>query len=622
MLARAASTAVARGTSSRALCVCLSAPRAVRAASSVAALSAAAARRAGRATAGDDAWQRTASAALSSKKGRRLDELGARVYFTTSARARRQEQSTTRTDSAESAAPAASESAQAATAPAAKEDKEVERGGAAEKVSLGELRRLGGLAWPERRTIGIALGLLTVSSSVSLAVPFAVGRIIDVFSGQAAPGLGALGPAAAAGVLAGIFAAGALANVGRTILMRLAGQRIVMRLRENAYANVLSLDMAWHDLQATQPAPVTTSAPTATTPTPPPSPKEEAQPAEKAKDDTDTRVRSTGDVLSRLGADSSIVGDALTRELGDGLRAVVTAVVGTGAMFLISAKLTLVALLIVPPLALAAVFYGRFIKRLARQTQRSVGDMVALADERLGAIRTVHAFNQTRAEHRRFAARTSRIFELARKEAYASGLFFGGAGFSGNVTLLALLSYGGMLVAGGELTVGALTSLLVYAFYIGSSLVSLSSFFGTLMKGLGASSRVFALLDARPVRVSLHSPGARTLETTRRGPGVLALENVTFRYPARAGAAPVLRDVSLRIEPGTSLAIAGASGSGKSTIAHLLARFYDPDQGRVTHDGEDIRDFTLESWRQQVAVIPQNPILFSGTIAENSACPS
>jgi ABC-type multidrug transport system fused ATPase/permease subunit len=136
-------------------------------------------------------------------------------------------------------------------------------------------------------------------------------------------------------------------------------------------------------------------------------------------------------------------------------------------MFFISAKLTAVMLLIVPPITLGAVFYGRFLKKLSRETQKAVGEMVATSEERLGAIRTVHAFNSIEPiETKRFSEKVASIFALAKTEAYATGLFYGGAGFAGNCTVLGLLGYGGTLVSTGEITVGALTSLLVYTFYM------------------------------------------------------------------------------------------------------------------------------------------------------------
>lgn len=350
----------------------------------------------------------------------------------------------------------------------------------------------------------------------------------------------------------------------------------------------------------------------------------------------DTGVRSTGDVISRLGSDAGIVGDSLTRDLSDGLRSLVTATVGIGAMFWISSKVTGVMLLIVPPISVAAVFYGRYLKKLSRETQKAVGEMVAVSEERLGAIKTIQALNAVEpTETRRFGEKVDKVLDLAKKEAWASGLFFGGTGFAGNMTLIALLTYGGSLVARGELTVGNLISLLTYTVYIGGSLVSLTSFFGcvciarlwirnsadplsharrTIMKGLGASSRIFELLDARPLTVQLGV--GRPLPPTTP-PRRIIFDDVHFAYPSRPNA-EVLRGVNLSIEPGRIVSIAGGSGSGKSTIANMLERYYDPTSGRVLYGDDNIADYTPESWRQRIAIVPQDPALFSATIAENS----
>ncbi|KDE09818.1 hypothetical protein MVLG_00216 [Microbotryum lychnidis-dioicae p1A1 Lamole] len=487
----------------------------------------------------------------------------------------------------------------------------------AEKIKIGEIRRLMILARPERKTIAIAIGLLFVSSSVSLSIPFTIGRIIDLFSGTAPQGLPISVPTAAA-LMALFFAIGASANMGRTILMRISGQRIVARLREAAYTNVLKQDIGWHDLQGaakiqTAELAVPAEAPSSkssagVTTAKPPKVVEHQVPQ--------TGVRSTGDIISRLGSDCGIVGESLTRELSEGLRALVTATVGIGAMLWISAKLTAVMMLIVPPISIAAVFYGRYLKKLSRRTQQAVGEMVAVSEERLASIRTVQAFNAVEPlETQRFSEKVDKIFGLAKKEAFASGLFYGGAGFAGNLSLIALLTYGGTLVAKGALTTGQLTSLMVYTFYIGSSLFGLTSFFGTIMKGLGASSRIFELLDARPISVTLGVGKPLPVTTPPRR---IIFDDVHFAYPSRPQA-DILKGVNLTIEPGQIVSIAGGSGSGKSTLANLLVRYYDPSQGRVVYGEDNIRDFTVESWRQRIAIVPQDPALFSSTIAENIA---
>ncbi|POY70519.1 hypothetical protein BMF94_6433 [Rhodotorula taiwanensis] len=489
-----------------------------------------------------------------------------------------------------------------------------------EKVQMSEVRRLLHLARPERKTIAIAISLLFVSSLVSLSIPLCIGRIIDIFSGQA-NSLPISVPTAAV-LLATFFFLGAVASVARLILMRISGQRIIARLRQQAYTNVLRQDIGWHDLQGASTKAITTEGTAVRTARSGTAANGAAESSSGSPRVKETGVRSTGDVISRLGSDAGIVGDSLTRDLSDGLRSLVTAVVGIGAMFYISSKVTSVMLLIVPPISVAAVFYGRYLKKLSRETQKAVGEMVAVSEERLGAIKTIQALNAVEpTETNRFAGKVDKVLDLAKKEAWASGLFFGGTGFAGNMTLIALLTYGGSLVAHGELTVGNLISLLTYTVYIGGSLVSLTSFFGyahvfnTIMKGLGASSRIFELLDARPLTVQLGVGRPLPITTPPRR---IIFDDVHFAYPSRPGS-EVLRGVNLSIEPGTIISIAGGSGSGKSTIANLLERYYDPTQGRVLYGDDNIAEYTPESWRQRIAIVPQDPALFSATIAENIA---
>lgn len=329
-------------------------------------------------------------------------------------------------------------------------------------------------------------------------------------------------------------------------------------------------------------------------------------------------------------------------------------------MVIISFKLTMVMLAVVPPVSIGAVIYGRYLRKLSNQTQEALGEMSKTAEEKLNAFKTVTVFNAQPLEGILFQKKVDSVFQLARKEAIASGVFYGGSGLTGNLTMLCLLGYGeswwmrfclqgfffeaaswvsfsfiffhsvpcifvglmahhtystagGHLVSRGEITVGDLTSLLIYTGYVGGSVSGLTGFWTGLMKGVGAGSRVFELLDRKsaiPLGVG------RTLEPNRNG--VIRLEHVSFTYPSRKEV-EVLNDVSLEIPVGTSVAIVGPSGSGKSSIQALLCRFYDPNEGVVLFDGEDIRDFTPESWRSRIGVVSQDPTLFSGSVHENIA---
>jgi ABC-type multidrug transport system fused ATPase/permease subunit len=434
-----------------------------------------------------------------------------------------------------------------------------------------DLRRLFSLAMPQKRNILIALGLLLISSSITLTVPFAIGRLIDFFtSGQNA--LFGLGFGTVAALMLLIFAVGAGAKAGSNILLELSGVRVVQGIRNQAYRSALRQDVELAD-------------------------------------------KGSGDVVSRLSVDTNIVGESLTSDIGDGLRAGATVLFAGTAMFMISSKLTLLMMAVVPPAAIGAVFYGRYLRDLTHKTQDAVGNMTRLAEERLSppAFRTLTAFNTQRQELRRFDERIGAIVELQTKEAYASGLFYAGTGFVGNCAILTLLTYGGHLVSRGEISVGDLTSLLMYTAYLGGGMVSLTSFFASLMKGLGAGARVFELID-RPATVELGKGETLQLDTAVRGK--VRFEDVHFTYPSRPQQ-PILRGVTLDIEPGQSYALVGGSGAGKSSVHSLLLRFYDPTQGRILLAGKDLASYRPESVRKHLAFVPQEPILFDGTLEDN-----
>lgn len=260
-------------------------------------------------------------------------------------------------------------------------------------ISISELKQLVSLARPEAKLLAIAGGLIFVSSGVSLSVPFLWGKVIDVFTSPEVSQSLSLSLPTAAGLLAGFFLIGAGANTLRVIIMRIAGQQITQRLRTSAFNSVIQSDITWHDLRASG---------------------------------LSKGQGGTGDLVSRLGSDASIVGESITRDLADGTRALITTIAGVSMMFYISSKLTLVMLTVVPPTAIGAIFFGRYLKKLSKLTQESLGRMINFSAERLNEVRTVHSFNAVPLEQKSFSNKVDEIFDLARKEAFASGLFFGG----------------------------------------------------------------------------------------------------------------------------------------------------------------------------------------------------
>jgi ABC-type multidrug transport system fused ATPase/permease subunit len=299
------------------------------------------------------------------------------------------------------------------------------------KADSASIMKLLSLAKPQWKLLTVGVSCLVVSTGVALAVPYVIGKIIDFF----APGsnealLFGLPLEKAAAVLAVVLMIGAVTNAGRSICLRLAGQRTVAQIRNKTYRQYLAL---------------------------PPSHIETA---------------GVGDALSRLGQDSSIVGQSLSENLGEGLKAVMGAAVGVGAMYLISPKLCMVMLLLFPPISVGSYFYGRYIRKLSLKTQEALGNMSKLAEERLSAHRTVTASNTQPSERALFAGKVSDVFNLQKKETYANGIFQGANEVAGDFAMIGLLIYGGILVQRGEVTVGDMTTSLIYVNWIEWSLNS------------------------------------------------------------------------------------------------------------------------------------------------------
>lgn len=319
-----------------------------------------------------------------------------------------------------------------------------------------------------------------------------------------------------------------------------------------------------------------------------------------------------GDLISRLSSDTIIVGKSITQNLSDGLRALVSGGAGFGLMAYVSIKLTGILSLMFPPVAIGAIFYGRAIRNLSRRIQKSLGSLTKIAEERLGNVRTSQAFAGEVLEVGRYNTQVRKIFELGKREAIISATFFSSTGLMGNMTILALLYAGGGMVHSGAISIGDLTSFLMYTAYAGSSLFGLSSFYSELMKGVGAASRLFELQDRKPT-----IPATVGLKVkTARGP--IRFENVSFSYPTRP-AVDIFQGLDFEIPQGTNVAIVGPSGGGKSTIASLILRFYNPTTGNIKINGVDISTMNGKSLRRKIGLVAQEPVLFSGSIAENIA---
>ena len=435
-----------------------------------------------------------------------------------------------------------------------------------------EIWRLVKIARPELGTLSWALVFLLVSSAISMSVPFSIGRILDA-STEAEKNDGLIFGMPMTTfylALAGVLATGAAANFGRIVILRIVGERIVARLRSQLYRKTFVQNAEFFD------------------------------------------ANRTGDLISRLGSDTIIVGKSITQNLSDGLRSLVSGAAGFVMMGYVSLKLTGILALIGPPVAVVAFISGRQLRTLSRKIQKNLGTLTKIAEERLGNVRTSQAFVGEVQEAARYNRQIKRIFGLGKKEAVVAASFYGSTGLMGNLTIIAILYAGGGMVKNGVISVGELSSFLLYTAYAGSSMVGLSGFYGEMMKGVGAASRLFELQDRQPTI----SPTKGQAVKSARGP--IEFKNLTFSYPTRP-AVTIFKDLNFKIEQGTNVAIVAPSGAGKSTVASLLLRFYIPTAGTITIDGRDITSLNAKQLRRKIGFVGQEPVLFSGTIAENIA---
>ncbi|XP_075780841.1 ATP-binding cassette sub-family B member 10, mitochondrial isoform X1 [Pelodiscus sinensis] len=466
-------------------------------------------------------------------------------------------------------APRSASSRAAGTAAAGGEPER--RGGPRGSGADSEVKRLLALARPERWRLTAAVGFLTVSSVITMSAPFFLGKVIDVIytdpTGDVTDSLTSL-----CALLSGIFVCGAAANAIRVYLMQTAGQRIVKRLRATMFSSILKQEIAFFD------------------------------------------KTSTGELINRLSSDTTLLGRSVTENLSDGLRAGAQASVGVGMMFFVSPKLATFVLSVVPPLAIIAVIYGRYLRKLTRMTQDSLAEATQLAEERIGNIRTVRAFGQEMTEMDKYISKVDYVLQLAKREAFARAGFFGATGLSGNMIVLSVLYKGGLLMGSTQMTIGELSSFLMYAFWVGISIGGLSSFYSELMKGLGAGGRLWELIERKP-ELPFNDGIVLNKDLFK---GALEFKEIHFAYPTRPEIS-VFQDFSLSIPAGSVMAMVGPSGSGKSTIVSLLLRLYDPISGTITVDGFDIRQLNPVWFRTKIGTVSQEPILFSCSIAENIA---
>jgi ABC transporter fused permease/ATP-binding protein len=404
---------------------------------------------------------------------------------------------------------------------------------------------------------------LVFAAGLNLLYPKFVQRIID----GVLEGAGREVVNGSASLLLVLFAVAAVFTGLRSYLFTVAGERVVARLRTDVYRAVVSQEIGFFD------------------------------------------ERRTGELINRLSSDTTVLQSAVTVNISMFLRFFAMGLGSLIILFFSSWRLTLVMLLTVPLVALGASWFGRVVRRISREAQDALADANNVAEETIGGVRTVRAFAREKEEAERYGAAVERSFVLAKERARVASIFAGTASFGAYAAIAVVLWYGGILLADGRLTMGELTSFLLYTFTLAMSIAALSGLWQDFMKAVGASERVFELVDRTP----LVGSGERTPTKTE---GAVRFERVEFAYPTRPDR-PVLTGLDLELAPGRVVALVGPSGGGKSTVAALLSRFYDPLRGRVLLDDVDYRELNADWLRRQVGVVSQEPILFATSIREN-----
>jgi ATP-binding cassette subfamily B protein len=426
------------------------------------------------------------------------------------------------------------------------------------------LRRLLTLARPEWARLAAGTAFLAVGSAMTLAYPQGVRRVID---GTLAGGRSDVidKAALAMAVVSLVFG---LAIACRYVLFSVAGERVVTRLRARLYRSILDQEVAFFD------------------------------------------ARRTGELTSRLASDTSVLQSAVSGNISMVLRNGAQVIGGAALLLYTSPILTGLMMAVVPAVALGAVIYGRRVRRLARDVQDALAAAGEIAEESIAGLRTVRSFVAEEKEATRYGGAVERAFQIARKRILAGGTFMAAASFASYAAAALVFWYGGRLVARGAMSVGGLTSFLIYTLIVAFALGALADLWADFMRAAGAAERVFELLDREP---AIPPSGGLQPDEAR---GAVALEAVTFAYPTRADV-NVLDELDLALAPGEVVAVVGPSGAGKSTVAALMMRFYDPQAGRVRFDDVDLRELDPRWLRGHIGTVAQEPVLFSTSIAEN-----
>ena len=401
-------------------------------------------------------------------------------------------------------------------------------------------------------------------------------------------------------------------SFGKWFSLEVAGERVVAKLRKQLFASIIEQEVGMFD------------------------------------------VTKTGELVNRLSADTTILKSACTTQIAQTLQAIVQVIMSICYVFYLSWKLTLIVLSVLPVIVVVGKFYGQYYRKQSKINQDRLAEATTVAQESIALIRTVKSFSQEKYQTDQYDDAILLTYKQGVKMAFATGIWMGFFSIMANVGIGAVVWYGATQVINGNMNPGDLATYVLLTIQIGFSFGQFISLYSTIMKALGASERVFQLIDresAIPIQggdtfvdkdnkyiynnnnnnnnndgdseedsgnISASPSGGSIDSITSESDlkGMVELKNVTFAYPSRKEMT-VLSDLSLNVHPGKITSLVGESGGGKSTVAKLVMRFYDPNHGEITIDGKDIKKYDLRWLHKQIGFVSQEPVLFAATIREN-----
>jgi subfamily B ATP-binding cassette protein MsbA len=430
-----------------------------------------------------------------------------------------------------------------------------------------DLLRLLAYAKPYRSRLAIALLSLVVAGVLGLAFPQVVRLLINAaFVERDSAKLNRL-----ALLLVGVFATQAGFSFLRTYLLSYTGERIVADVRTQVYNHFTSLPVSFF------------------------------------------ANRRVGELTSRLASDVSVVQTVTTGSITELLRSSLLLIGGVTIIFITNFRLSLLMLAIVPVVIVSAHLYGRYVRKLSTKVQDRLAEANSVLEETLSAIRIVQSFVREPYERTRYRDRIQESLQLAVKRAVASGGFIAFIILVVYSGIAVVLWFGSRMVISGRMTAGDLIAFVLYTFFVGGAVGGMTELYGQFNQAIGATRRVFELLDTKPEIKDPENP--EQLTNVR---GHVRLKDVHFTYPDER-AMPVLNGISIEARPGEIIALVGPSGAGKSTLVALIPRFYDVSAGSILIDGHDIRSLRLGDLRSAIGMVPQETTLFGGPIRENIA---